>query len=587
MKKGKNIVSRPKLFKVAWKCMMVLFAAVAVGCNQDYPNLLNQDYPDGNQPADGKNNKVLLVTIEGLKGTTLTAVGDVNTPTIAQLKKNALFSFRSLADYGDHELTYPIAYATLFTGVNYDKHGYDGQLASSNIAQYPSFIQRIKTRNPNANVGLFTSNEEVGNDFKDGADVYKSSDDDDETIANAVTHLQSEEVDVVVVNLRELEKVGNDVDYDASNPEFLQAIKNFDDQLKLLKQTVESRSNYNREDWMIVVVGTQGANRLLNNAAASAYEDDRRDVFTLFYNKKIVNRPIPTPSVSQIPFSGVSPVYNGSAADNNVAVLANDNGLYNFKTEDFTIKFSMKGSGVSTSYPLFLSKSAAINTSTPGWKLFLAGQKLSMQAGNGSGWFNWETDLIVNDDKWHNVAIVFYRENGTRYVKMFVDGVRSSEVRSINNVSSFENNEPIRIGRNGAHADIPNFQINHLQFYNKAWTDVEIQAESCKVEVDSESTNYENLVGYWPANEGGGTRLKNHAPNATNKDFILQGKYSWQLFSDVTDNLCPLINNSYYTIVPNGVDIPYTILSWMGVPIATHWKLEGRVWEFSFNNIKP
>lgn len=583
-----KIISRKKFInKSLLGGVMTAFASFMVGCNQDWPNLLTTEYPAQTGPHKGKNNRVLLITIDGVSGTALSSMADSKIPTITTLKRNSLYSLRSLADYEDVDLDYPISYANLFTGVSFSKHNFNGVPEESNLGDYPSFIKRIKTENPNTTIGVFSGNESAVSSLAAEADVKNFGIQDSEVIEKATAYLKSEHPEVVVVNLVDADKVGQEVGYSTENAAYAEAIVDVDTKIKTIKTALESRETYKEENWLVIITSTQGANAENGTLGSTAYDDLRKNTFTLFYNPKFNSSPIAIPNTGSIPFSSTSPVYNGSLASNNTALIPDDGGLYNFGTNDFTIRFTMKGSGVERTWPVFLSKGGRIDDSNPGWRLYISRKLLSMQVGGNGGWSNWGTDLVVNDGLWHNVAIVFFKEDGVRKVKAFVDGVKSERVENINGRPGLTTNEPIRVGRNRDDADLPDVQISHLQIYDRAWSDQDVQDNSCKVEVDESSLHYENLVGYWPSNESKERILYNKAPRGEGKDLVLQGSSNWQSFSDISEKLCPMVNKGFYQLVPNLVDIPYTIYNWMSIPVRGTWNLDGKVWSFNFNNIKP
>ena len=567
--------------------MMAVLASFTVGCNEEWPNLLTTEYPSQAGPFKGKNNKILLITVDGVSGTALSSISAANLPTITAMKKTALYSFRSLADFDDVDLDYPTSYANMFTGVTYHKHNVDGTKEESNLNEFPSFIKRIKQENPSYNIGLFSANEAAVSKLALEADTKKYGQKDEDIITDAASYIKSQNTDVVVVNLTDTEVIGSAVDYNITNADYANSLIALDAKIKQLKTALEERTNYKDENWLVILTSTQGANIDHGQLGSTAYDDLRKNTFTMYYNPKFISNPIAAPNTGLVPFTSNSPIYNGSLDNNNTALIPNDDGMYNFGTDDYTIRFTMKGSGVDRTWPVFLSKGGRIDDSGPGWRLYISRKLLSMQVGGNGGWNNWGTDLVVNDGLWHNVAVVFFKDAGVRKVKVFVDGVKSGNVQNINGRPGMVNNEPVRVGRNRNDADLPDVQLTHLQFYKGAWTDEEIINNSCKIEANESSLYYENLVGYWPSDEAKGKVLYNKAPAGKGKDLVLQGTINWNSFSDINAKLCPLVNDSFYKIVPNSIDIPYTIYNWLSIPVQQKWNLDGKVWSFSFNNIKP
>src|SRR5690606_11261177 len=220
------------------------------------------------------------------------------------------------------------------------------------------------------------------------ADVKNFGIQDSEVIEKATAYLKSEHPEVVVVNLVDADKVGQEVGYSTENAAYAEAIVDVDTKIKTIKTALESRETYKEENWLVIITSTQGANAENGTLGSTAYDDLRKNTFTLFYNPKFNSSPIAIPNTGSIPFSSTSPVYNGSLASNNTALIPDDGGLYNFGTNDFTIRFTMKGSGVERTWPVFLSKGGRIDDSNPGWRLYISRKLLSMQVGGNGGWSN-------------------------------------------------------------------------------------------------------------------------------------------------------------------------------------------------------
>src|SRR5690606_22038305 len=92
---------------------------------------------------------------------------------------------------------------------------------------------------------------------------------------------------------------------------------------------------------------------------------------------------------------------------------------------------------------------------------------------------------------------------------------------------------------------------------------------------------------YWPSDEGQGNVLKNKAKAGEGSDFRLQGAYQWNSFVDVADNLCPPVNNAFYQVVPNSVDLTFQMYMWLGISVPQSWKLDGKASTPSYTSIRP
>jgi hypothetical protein len=85
--------------------------------------------------------------------------------------------------------------------------------------------------------------------------------------------------------------------------------------------------------------------------------------------------------------------------------------------------------------------------------------------------------------------------------------------------------------------------------------------------------------------EGSGNLLKEKTGKGA--DLLVGANGDWENFSDLSPALCPDINTSFFTMVPNNVDIPFEIYQWMSITIPASWKLDGRSWNPVYSDIKP
>lgn len=564
---------------------LFLITGLLISCNSDFPNLLKPEYPDDLEGKVYKKSQVLLVIVDGLQGDVLMEMPASRIPSLSQIARNSIYSYGSLADSEDTELGNAEGWTTILTGVTSSKHGVESNsFSGANLEEYPTLFSRLKLAIPNARTSAYGSSAEFISNLAQDATEKENLPSDDETVRAVTADLSSEDSDIVVAQFSGVDQAGAAGGYNQGNPAYLDAISRIDGQIGALKSVIEARPDYARENWLIVVTSSKGGSSQANPVA---YNDPSRNTFTYFYSPKFASRFVPKPDSDNVPYVGFAPRYTGSNADNVRAVLPDTEGLYNFGTNDFTIQFNIKGSGVNRTWPTFLSRGPGQHDSAPGWLFYISNQNWSMMVSGGGSYQNFGSNAIANDGEWHTITVVFYKEGAARKLKMFTDGVENGIV-DITARGSLNSTQPIIIGRkaSGDPAN-PDLQITNLQIYNAALSDEVVESTACNTLITEAHPNFANLVGYWPSDEGQGDVLKNKVASAEGIDFRLEGAYQWDSFVDVATNLCPPVNNAFYRVVPNSVDLTFQIYMWLGVSVPQSWKLEGKAWTPNYTSIRP
>ncbi|MFB5945244.1 LamG-like jellyroll fold domain-containing protein [Albibacterium profundi] len=567
--------------------IFLLSIVAMTSCNTDFPNLLNEEYPDNLNSGVPENSQVLLVIVDGIKGSVLLDIDDTEIPNISEMSRNSIYSYGSLADFEPVEMGNASGWTTLMTGVTSSKHAVIGEdFTGIDLNSFPTVLSRIKETRPESRTAAFGASSEFISHLAEDA-VEKARFDTDESVKEAtVAEIQEHDAELIITQFGGVETAGKTFGYDPNAIEYVRAISNVDALIAELKDAIMQRPEYSRENWMIIITSGKGDE---NDGTIDpvAYNDESRNTFTMIYSPKFSSRYIPKPDSDNIPYVGFSPVYYGSNADNVVATLA-DEDAYNIGMDDYTIQFNVKGDGNARSWPVFLSKSNGINTAAPGWLIYMSGVNWSMNVSGNGSWQNFGSGVNVNDGEWHTITVVFYSEGSSRKLKMFTNGERSGDIIDITGRGALNSVQPLRIGRNGA-GDVanPNLQITNLQIYDAALPDDVVASTACNTAVTEAHPYYTNLVGYWPSGEGSGDVLENHAPIVEGNNFKLSGAYRWESFVDVSPNLCPPVNDAFYQVVPNSVDLTFQIYTWLGIRIPESWGLDGKAWTPSYTNIRP
>lgn len=570
---------KPKKFLTSYTAFAVKIIAVALvlsSCNKDFPNIL-KEY--GEQPNfDSGSSKILYIIADGVRGK---ALQQLELPNFNVISRNSLYSFGSLGDYQSNPLTKESGLANLLTGVTNGKHMVSGSdLTQINTEEYPSLLSRIRTLNPNLTSAAFTSTAAVSENLFNDANVNELLEDDAAVLAQTKAQLSNENADLVVSHFSAPYVVGSANTFKTDDAAYAASLATFDQQVGELVAAVKARTNFSRENWLIVITSSIGgpvANQVVDN---TSYGDNTRNTFTYLYSPKFTRSLLTAPNSSQIPFDGNAVRYRYGTNQTN-ATLANAS-KYNFgnATDDFTLNFFIK-SNVTTShnYPIILSKRAS-GFGGEGWNLFME-VRGELGGTNPIGWnSNISNQMFgtkrINDGSWHSFTVVVHRSGAVDSVKLFTDG--EFNVGTTSNQNSLNNTAPLvigkKVGNDDANAD---FLISNFQIYNTALTNEEVANLSGITHIAATHPKRANLIGYWPGYSDVGTsRLTDLSGN--NNHMLLTGDYSWTSFSDVVSFFQPPITESYYKLVPNAVDVPFFIYQWFGMVPKTSWGLEGKSW---------
>lgn len=578
----------------SWLALTSLSFLLFMGsCNKDFPNQLKEDHKNDTTGISSNNRKVLFLIFEGARGR---AVKSANAPVLAQIMRRAVYTYDGIADINQSGMTSATGWSTMLTGVQSAKHGVNTEnFSGNNFAQYPTIFTRLKADDPTRRTASFSASADFASNLAVDALESKSFNNDDVAVKAALLEeLKREDATVAVAEFAAVEVAGRQFGYSENTPGYAAALQQMDASIGEILAALAQRKNYAAENWLVVIASNKGGALPADpsNTDRTVYGDDRRNNFITFYNPRFASRLVAKPASDQIPFTSIAPKYYGNASQNVKAVIPNDNGLFNFGTGDFTVQCKFKGNGVYTNWPVFLSKSTGINNNvTPGWIMYVSGNRWSMNVGGNKGYANFSATLdgtptTVNDGLWHTLTAVFYSTGGRRYVKCLTDGVLTKPGVDITGYGTQDTAEPLTIGRKGNDTNNPDVLVADLQIFNVALSDATVAAQAKKVSLDPAHPNLQNLVGYWPCNEGKGNQLINYATKGKGVDFTLTGAFQWQSFSEYSPFLEPPILNSFYQLVPNSVDIPFMIYNWMGVNIPTVWGLEGIVWKPKYLDVK-
>lgn len=566
-------------------CSAVLMVSVLLASckNENFPNLLKSEY--GGTPASYGHAKVLYIIIDGARGNAIKAI---TPPNLYKLTTNALYTYNALVNNGTQTVTNANSWANQMTGVEGAKHFVTSEdFAGNNLSNYPSFITLLKKTNSSYKTAAFSASAAFADHFTQAADIRETFENNDGNVKSAVVAaLKNDNPDLVLAQFHSVETVAATVGYESTTTAYVNAINQVDAYIGEIMTALQSRPNYNAENWLVVITSNKGGKVAVNLPPNSTiYDDAIRNIFTIYYSSKFATKYLPQPATTAVTFDSYAVRYT-YANNNFVNATLGDVNLYNLGTNfSTTIQFLIKNSFTgSAGYPTVLSKRAADFNGSAGWIIFLKGNgytvntSISDEIAGGN----------VSDNQWHVITVTMSRLNGVATVKTYTDGkFNSSGTRTTS--ESIDNVSPLRIGRIPTNGDAnPNLLISNLQIYNVAMPDADITRLSCQTNITEAHPYYKNLIGYWPGDESSGLVLKERTGTyGTTANFKLSGPYVWNEFSNYSANLCPPVTDAFYHVVPNAVDVPYQIMQWLGVNIDVSWQLSGRAFSPVYSNVNP
>ena len=570
------------------KLAVLCFALTNSACNEDYINPLNTEYnnPDISQ---GKKRKVLYIILDGVNGNVLRELG---VSTISKMTQSSLYSYDALVDAQSNVPDDLLGWSNLLTGKNPQNHGAVGNGTEPNLDVNPTILAKAKKSSVYASSNLFFEA------FGEQADESQFNADEDALIEKAKKDVNSLDNDLFVVELNSAKQAAQNGGYKISNSTYTDAIINLDNQIGVLKEAVESRDSYLKEDWMIVVTSNIGgiSTVTLDN---NHFLDESKNIFTMYYSPKFLNKELSAPSNFNFISQGLKFLY---PATNPSLLTLNSTDKFSIEIPTSTIgsgttyqfKVKMTGNYTSSSWPTLISKNPVSGSSNTG---------LDVLTSSGSGAIqvktkNANTVNITNpfgDGNWHTVTIVYERTSATQIkVRTYQDGV-------IGGTSTFNNSDniigashPLRVGRNNATVSTTNGTpigtFYDLKVYNTPLPETHILNTYCQTTLDQNSPYINNLKGYWLFNNvQSGNQIPNlRNPNDNTEKFTMSGATlpALESINEYVSVFCPPLSTEVFNVVPFACDNAFLIANWLGYDATYINSLNGKAWSFIYNTNK-
>jgi hypothetical protein len=544
-------------------CLLILCGIITVSCTKyENPPPVFEEMKD----LVGKQRKVMVISIDGVSGQTIKTVQPTQ---ILALSKNSKYSYNTLKT-----ISGAAGWVSMLTGTGYVKHKTsadnfereidDDHEDHGSVTSYRNVLDYV-TQYKAVRTAMISPWNELRH-YVRNADYLPIVDNDlkvkDSTI-NLLSSVQS--LGTVFVNFRDAYNAGESGGFNISNVAYVDAIKNADQHIGELVKAIQARSNFDKEDWLVIVTTNIGGGN-----------DNSSDGFVMLYNPAFQEF-----ELKKSGFNGIQ--FNPSTVN---AEVENDRGLYDAGvSKDFTVQMDVKFN-VSTSYPGFLSKSTAMNGGNfTGWLWMQSGGSWGIvfggtqNGGNGKNQISGANGSVqINDGAWHKLTMAVKTTGGStptaRTVTAFIDGEQTVSGNILGN-KSISVEESLRVGYRMV--DGGGGALNHYAA-NLTYFDIALDAATVKnthtLTDIKKHPNYANLIGFWPMDEGTEGTLYNHAPGGHN--MALHGPYRWMsLGASFPPGTLPQSITSNLSVVSSGSDIAPLVLYWMKINILPDFGFDG------------
>ncbi|SMC59252.1 alkaline phosphatase family protein [Pedobacter nyackensis] len=512
--------------------------------------------------------KVLIISIDGLTGAELQKVAPTN---ISALQKNSKYSYNTLKTASDAG-----GWASMLTGTGYSKHqisndnfertpdpnrvGHGDIVSYRNVLDYVTQYKAVKT----AMVTSWSDLRKYMRNADFSPEVTTDLGVKDSTINILNTQIG---LGAVLVNFREVETAGSNGGYLAGNSTYKDAIIKADEYVGNILAALKARKTFANEDWLVIVTS--------NHGGSSANPENG---FTIVHN--------PAFKEFELKKTGFNPVLFNNKTGR--ATLLNDNGLYDAgETKSFTVQMDVKfNSPTPTGWSSFFSKSTNLSGgSITGWQwaLYPSGKWVVTVGGtlNGGAGKDERSSTTTPGTVWHTLTMtVEYVNATTRNLTMYMDGNLENSI-NISGKKSLSTTEGVRIGHRAGDSDTPtSFYGANLAYFNTALSEAVIKSNLGLKDI-TKHTNYTNLTGFWPMDEGTEGTFFNEAPGGYNMS--LSGVYSWgNLASVYPPGTAQEPITSLFSIPSTVSDVSALTLYWLKIPILADFGFDGKTYLKNF-----
>lgn len=559
-------------------------ALMATGCTK-YLN--PEPYFEEYEQEDTDNTikrKVLFISVDGLVGSEIKQAMPDN---LSEMMAHSKYTFESLSDMNTSD---PATWATMMTGVDAETHHIISESYLPEVDTNdphgteeltPTLFYMIKGQNSKLYTVAVTQSADLSNVLlMDAKETLTAS--NDEQVRDIVQEkLNKENPDLLVAQFTSVLTAGKGSSFSYSSAAYKEAVQQVDAYIGELKQAVEARDTYEKEDWLIIVTSNHGGTG--NSYGGDSYEE--RNTFSLFYNKNFQSLEL---SPALINYTNIYQTGSTEATMNGPLLNANSTTEYNYDGTEMTIEFKLKKNVVYnwTGQPFIMGKTArrwSHETGIAGWGIATQSNSLTFyytfDSGGPAGemMFNGSTSNL----QWQHYALTIRRDGNDVVITAYVDGespvvttvTPASEAAAKMVASAAPFYLGVRRSHNASALNREDLSISDLRIYNKALSQAQLRELACMVNtMEPTFESYGNLTAdYNLSGLVNGNTIRNLVSGKP--DMTTQNSNPLYFGTNTISTPCNSNDNS--NVLVNSIDLIPTMLYWLQLDVKDDWGLKG------------
>lgn len=494
--------------------------------------------------------KVLFIGIDGCRADVMMSS---NIPNIQNLVNQSIYSMDGLCAATTWSGN---GWSTMLTGVWHTKHNVqDNNFTSPNYANYPDFLTRAETYNPNLKTISLAHWAPINDKIVQNADVQTNLASDLAVKNAAVSALQNDNPDILFVDFDDVDHAGHSYGFASTVPQYVSAIQTTDSYIGAIVAAMKNRPTYNNEDWLVVLTTDHGAIQSSHGGGNLS----ERTIFTVYSNPGFTPQ-----QISKTVLESNKTFNQLSFPAGTYAKPANQT-PFNFGTiQDFTVEFWVKPNASYSSDPVMISNKNWANGKNKGFVISgYSGQTFKLNIGDGTN----RIDLVggkVETNKWKHIAVSFDRDG---LVTMYEDGVPVTFAK-MNTIGNIDSGLPLTINQDGTNTYGENLAASYkdIRIWKSALPNSVI-VNWANQNITSSHPYYAQLLADWKCNGTSGNTAADSSPNANNLTITGSPAYATG-----TTNTFKIYD---YTTTTRETDHFPTVLNWMCIPVQAAWGIDG------------
>ncbi|MEY8758180.1 alkaline phosphatase family protein [Chryseobacterium tongliaoense] len=506
--------------------------------------------------------KVLFIGIDGCRADVMMSA---NTPNIHSLANQSIYSLDGLCAAPTWSGN---GWSTMLTGVWHTKHNVqDNNFTNPNYVNYPDFLTRAETYNPNLKTISLAHWAPVNDKIVQNADVQTNLSTDLAVKNAAVNALQNDNPDILFIDFDDVDHAGHSYGFSSSVSQYVSSIQTTDAYIGEIVNAMKNRATYQNEDWLVVLTTDHGA---VDNGHGGGNLSER-NIFTIYSNPNF------TPQQISKTIIDANKTYNQLNLPAGTYAKPANQSPFNFgANQDFTIEFWVKPNANYSSDPVMISNKNWNSGKNKGFVISgYSGQTFKMNIGDGTN----RIDLVggkVETNKWKHIAVSFDRDG---LVTMYEDGVPVTFAK-MNTIGNIDSGLPLTINQDGTNVYGQNLAASYkdIRIWKSAIPNA-VLVNWANQDITASHPYYSQLLANWKCNETSGNTLTDSSPNSNNSTIT----------GNPTRSLNTATNFKIYNYLSTTRETDHlpTVLNWLCIPVQPSWGIDGvnRIPECSLGNL--